>query len=87
MQFARHAGGIVRCTCAVSLLFATSCATPVIPVDYAGVGGVTMAMWDHLDDTRCHEVVASCLTPVTVSIDAAILACEVCAFVGGCGGR
>ena len=87
MPSARRARPIARLAVAMALLVASSRTTPVIPVDYAGVGGVTMAMWDHLDDTRCHEVVASCLTPVTVSIDAAILACEVCAFVGGCGGR
>lgn len=50
-------------------------------------GCVTTAMWQKLDDTRGERIAAVALTPVTIAIDAALIAGYVCvtADCNGCG--
>jgi hypothetical protein len=48
-------------------------------------GCVTAAMWEKLDDTRGERIAAVALTPVTVAIDAALLAGYACAAADGHG--
>lgn len=48
-------------------------------------GCVTAAMWEKFDDTRGERIAAVALTPVTVAIDAALLAAYACAAADGHG--
>lgn len=48
-------------------------------------GCVTATMWDSLDHSRGERIAAVALTPVTVAIDAVLIAGEACANSGGAG--
>jgi hypothetical protein len=45
-------------------------------------GCVTAAVWDRLDHSRGERIAAVALTPVTVALDAALIAGEVCVNSG-----
>lgn len=61
----------------------------LLPLVFLPAGCVTAAMWDRLDHSRGERIAAVALTPVTVALDAALIAGEVCADSGchGCGCR
>ena len=65
----------------------------LVPVALLPQGCVTAEMWDRLDRSRGGRVAAVALTPVTVAVDAAVIAVVAAAYVcpssnaqnGGCG--
>jgi hypothetical protein len=58
---------------------------PLLLLALLPAGCVTATMWDALDHSRGERIAAVALTPVTVAIDAALIAGEVYANSGGSG--
>lgn len=60
----------------------------LVPLALLPQGCVTAEMWDRLDRSRGGRVAAVALTPVTLAVDAAVIAVVVAANVGSaCNGQ